>query len=68
MHTPLEGGNKAVVVRPVIGAKLPSVFDRIKLTPVKERVRDTRGHASTGDARNVIDQKKQGGAPPGYHP
>ena len=55
MHILPEGRNKAVVIHPVVEAKAPSVRDLIKVTPVKERVRDTRGHAGDGDARNVIN-------------
>jgi hypothetical protein len=32
------------------------------MPPVKERIRDTRGHAGDGDAHNILNQKKQGGA------
>ena len=49
-------------------AKAPSVHDRVKLTPVKDRLRDTRGNAHDGDARNVLNQKKEDGAAHGYHP
>ena len=61
VHTPPEGRGKAIVVQPAAGAKAPSVHDRIKTPPVKERIRDTRGHADDGDARNIINGKK-------YHP
>ena len=68
MHTPPGDGDKAPSVRPAAGAKAPSMNDRIKLTPVKEHIWDTHGHASDGDAHNVLNKKKQGGAPHGYHP
>jgi hypothetical protein len=35
---------------------------------MKEHIRDMRGHAGDGDAHNILNQKKQGGAPHGYHP
>ena len=57
MHTP-----------PANNAKAPSVHDRVKLTPVKDRLRDTRGNAHDGDARNVLNQKREDGATHGYHP
>ena len=57
MHTP-----------PANGAKAPTVHDRVKLTPVKDRLRDTRGNAHNGDTRNVLNQKKKDGAAYGYHP
>jgi hypothetical protein len=34
------------------------VHDRIKRTPAKERLRNTRGHADDGDARNIINGRK----------
>ena len=49
-------------------AKAPSVHDRVKLTPVKDRLRDTCGNSHDGDARNVLNQKKENGAAHGYHP
>jgi len=49
-------------------AKGPMVHDHVKLTPVKNRLRDTRGNANDGDARNIINQKKEDGAIHGYHP
>jgi len=44
------------------------VHDRIKPTPVKDILRDTRGNAHDGDTRNVLNQKKEDGAAHGYHP
>ena len=35
---------------------------------MKDRLRDTRGNAHDGDARNVLDQKNEDGAAHGYHP
>ena len=58
VHILPEGRNKAVVIHPSAGAKVPLVHDRVKLPPVKERIRDTRGHADDGDARNVLNKKK----------
>ena len=57
MHTP-----------PANKAKAPSVHDRVKSTPVKDRLQDTRGNAHDGDARNVLNQKMEDGAAHGYHP
>jgi hypothetical protein len=41
-------------------------------TPVRERILDTRGQASDGDARNVINARRTGNAETraavGYHP
>src|SRR6185503_16881372 len=51
MHTPLGGKGKAAAAD---DARAPSVHDRIKRTPVNERLHDTRGHAGDGDARNII--------------
>ena len=42
---------------PTNKAKAPSVHDRVKPTPVKDRLRDTRGNAHDGDAHNVLNQK-----------
>jgi len=53
---------------PANKAKAPSVHDQVKPTPVKDRLRDTRGNAHDGDARNVLNQKKEDGAAHGYHP
>ena len=53
---------------PANRTKAPSVYDRVKQTPVKDRLRDTRGNAHDGDARNVLNQKKEDGAAHGYHP
>ena len=50
------------------GAKAPTVHDRVKLTLVKDRLRDTCGNAHDGDARNILNQKKKDGAVHGYHP
>ena len=55
MHTPPGGKGKAAAAH---GAKAPSVHDRIGKTPVRERLRDTRGHASDGDARYIINGRK----------
>ena len=44
------------------------VHDRVKLTLVKDRLRDTCGNAHDGDARNILNQKKKDGASYGYHP
>ena len=68
VHTPPAGRDKAPSVGPATRAKAPTVHDRIKLTPIKERIRDTRGHADDGDARNVLNQKKWDGGGHGYHP
>jgi len=53
---------------PANKAKAPSVHDRVKLTSVKDRLRDTHGNTHDGDARNVLNQKKEDGAAHGYHP
>jgi hypothetical protein len=55
VHIPLGGRGKAVTAD---GAKAPSVHDRIKKPPANERIRDTRGCADDGDARNIINGKK----------
>ena len=55
VHTPPGGKGKAAVVH---DAKAPSVHERIGRVPVRERIRDTRGHAGDGDARNVIDGRR----------
>ena len=49
-------------------AKAPSVYDRVKQTPMKDRLQDMRGNAHDGDARNVLNQKKEDGAAHSYHP
>ena len=51
---------------PANKAKAPSVHDQVKPTPVKDRLRDTRGNAHDGNARNVLNQKKEDGAAHGY--
>jgi len=61
MHTPPRGRGKEVVVHPAAGAKAPSVHDHVKMPPVKERIRDTRGLVGDDDARNVHNKKKQDG-------
>ena len=55
VHTPLGGKGKAAAAD---DARAPSVHDRIKRTPAKERLHDTRGHADDGDARNIINGRK----------
>jgi hypothetical protein len=52
VHPPPEGKGKAAAVD---DARAPSVHDRIKRTPAKERLHDTCGHADNGDARNIIN-------------
>ena len=39
-------------------ARAPSVHDRIKRPPVKERLYDARERTDDGDARNIINGKK----------
>ena len=39
-------------------AKAPSVHDRIKKPPVKERLHDAHGRADDGDTRNIINGRK----------
>ena len=56
MHAPTAGGTKA-----------PMVHDRVKLPPAKERLRNMRGNAYDGDARNILNQKKKDGAAHVYH-
>ena len=53
---------------PANRAKAPLVHDCVKQTPVKDRLRDTRGNAHDGDAYNVLNQKKEDGAAHGYCP
>ena len=55
VHTPPGGRGKAVAAD---DAKAPSVHDRIKRPPTKERLQDTREHVDDGDARNIINGKK----------
>jgi hypothetical protein len=54
-HSPPEGKGKAAAAD---GAKEPSVHDRIRRTPARERPHDTRGHAGDGVAHNVINDRK----------
>ena len=68
MHTPPANRDKAPSVCPVVGAKALMVHGRVKLPPLKERIRDTRGHADDGDARNILNKKKQDSGGHGYHP
>ena len=44
---------------PANRAKAPSVHDRVRPTPVKDRLQDMRGDAHDGDARNVMNQKRR---------
>ena len=53
---------------PANRARAPSVHDCVKLTPVKDPLRDTRGNAHDGDACSVLNQKNEDGAAHGYHP
>jgi hypothetical protein len=55
VHVPLGGKGKAAAAD---DARAPSVHDRIKRPPVKERVHDTRGHTDDGDARNITYGRK----------
>ena len=57
MHTP-----------PADRAKAPTVHNRVKLTPARDRLQDTRDSAHDGDAHNILNQKKKDGAIHGYHP
>ena len=68
VHTPTAGRDGVPAARPTGGAKAPMVHNRVKLPPAKERLRDTRGNAYNGDARNILNQKKKDGAVHGYHP
>ena len=45
--------------RPTSKGRAPSVHDRVQKRPVKERVLDTRGRADDGDARNVLNKRRQ---------
>ena len=62
VHTPPGDKGKAAAAD---DARAPSVHDRIKRTPAKECLHDTRGHAGDGDARNIINRRmytpRQGG-------
>ena len=51
---PPAGKGKAAVAP---GAKAPSVHERIGRVPVRERIRDMRGHAGDGDARYIDGRK-----------
>ena len=44
------------------------MHDRVKLPLVKERILDTRSKDDDYDPRNIINQKKRGGATHCYHP
>ena len=55
MHTPPGGKGKEAAAD---GAKAPSVHDRIRRTPARERLQDTHGHAGDGDARYIINGRK----------
>ena len=55
VHIPPAGKGKAALAP---GAKAPSVHERIGRVPVRERIRDTRGHAGDGDARNIINGRR----------
>ena len=55
VHTPPGGKGKAAAAH---DAKAPSVHDRIGKAPARERLHDTRGHGSNGDARNIINGRK----------
>ena len=55
VHGPPGGKGKAAIAP---GAKAPSVHDRIRKTPAKERLHDTRRHTSDGDARYIINSRK----------
>ena len=55
VHTPPAGKGKAAVAP---GAKAPSVHEHIGRVPARERIRDMRGHAGDGDARNSINGRK----------
>ena len=55
VHIPPGGKGKAAAAD---DAKAPSVHDRIKRPPAKERLQDMRGHTDDGDARNIINGKK----------
>ena len=55
VHSPPGGKGKAAAADDV---RAPSVHERVRRTPVKERLHDTRGHASDGDARNIINGRK----------
>ena len=55
VHTPLAGKGKAAVAP---DAKAPSVHEGVARVPVRERIRDTRGHAGDGDARYIIDGRR----------
>ena len=48
VHSPTGGKGKAAAAH---DAKAPSVHDSIGKAPARERLHDTRGHASDGDAR-----------------
>ena len=55
MHTPPGEKGKAAAVD---DARAPSVHDRVKRTPAKERLHDTSVRADNGDARNIINGRK----------
>jgi len=55
MHTPPAEKGKAAIAP---GAKAPSVHDRIRRPPARERLHDTHGHAEDGDARYIVGSRK----------
>jgi hypothetical protein len=55
VRTPPGGKGKAAAADDV-GA--PSVHDRVKRTPAKERLHDTRDRADDGDAHYIINGRK----------
>ena len=55
VHIPLGGKGKAAAAD---NARAPSVHDRIKKPPVRERLYDACGHADDDDARNIINGSK----------
>ena len=52
VHVPPGGKGKAAAAD---DARAPSVHDRIRRPPIKERIHDARGHANDGDVRNIIN-------------
>ena len=55
VHAPPGGKGKAAAVD---DARAPSVHDRIKKPPMKERLHDAHGRADDGDTRNIINGRK----------
>ena len=64
--TPPQGA--AAPGRQENGEQPPAAQDRTDRRPVRDRLRDTRGRVDDGDARNVINARRDDVPPPVAHP